>query len=97
MLCKCFHVLLLLVCITHKRLHATLVSMNGGEFISYDLMNNEIHQHKLVVVFKFRTINPSGLFFFSHNKADGDFISMELIDGNIRYVLHLFIYLKVFA
>lgn len=63
---------------------STLVSLRGAEYITYDLYKKEISTQNLNIVFKFKTINPSGLFLFSENTFHGDFISLELIDGRLR-------------
>lgn len=68
---------------------STLVSLRGAEYITYDLYKKEISTQNLNIVFKFKTINPSGLFLFSENTFHGDFISLELIDGRLRYKARL--------
>ena len=76
----------LIILFLNLKLHSlTVITMKGREFITWDIRENNIEVKSLRVVFKFRTVDPSGLILFSSNQEYGDFISVELIDGHIRY------------
>ena len=59
------------------------VSMEGNGFITYDLRSNSIAKKTNHITFWFKTFQPSGLFVHSSG-SQGDFITIELLHGQIR-------------
>ena len=79
----CLVLIILIGGLLHNSL-SILLTMKGGELITYDISTENIASEKLQIVLKFKTIDPSGLLLYSENTHLGDYISLELIDGRLR-------------
>lgn len=61
------------------------VEFNGPQFISYDVRTNRISAETNHISLQFKTFHPSGMLIYSSG-TQGDFITLELIQGKLRYV-----------
>ena len=62
------------------------VAFSGSSYISYDLRHeNTISAESNQISLEFKTFHPSGLLIYSSG-TQGDFITLELIQGKLRYV-----------
>ncbi|XP_065676676.1 contactin-associated protein-like 4 [Hydra vulgaris] len=76
----------LLLCVeAFSVIFALTISLKGKERIEYNLGYERMQTDSINLIFKFRTIDPSGLIFYGTNLLRGDFICLELINGELRY------------
>lgn len=59
------------------------VDFKGQQFISYDLRSNRISAETNQISLEFKTFHPSGMLIYSSG-TQGDFITLELIQGKLR-------------
>lgn len=61
------------------------VEFDGPQFISYDVRTNRISAETNHISLQFKTFHPSGVLVYGSG-TQGDFITLELIQGKLRYV-----------
>lgn len=68
---------LLQTCTSHE------IEFSGQQMITYDVTERQFSKEKFRITFRFKTINPFGLIFYSKG-TQGDYITIELVDGSLR-------------
>ena len=63
--------------------HSQELEFAGKEFITYDLTETRIATEQNRITFRFKTINSFGLIFYSKG-TQGDYLTIELVEGSLR-------------
>ena len=66
-----------------KGIFASPVTLNGKEFISFDLASKTNDARQSLVQLRFRSIHPNGLLAYSKG-TNGHFLRLEIIHGRLQ-------------
>ena len=69
---------------------AVQASFKGAQFISHKLKADSMNPRQTTIKLRFRTIHPTGLLLYSKGER-GDYLRLEIILGQVRYVYSHFI------
>ena len=88
----CFRVILILLCFYGRLLSAIEYKLNGMAYITYTLPSPKRSSSRAAdtIHMLFRTARPSGLLMHGRGTG-GDFFTVEIVRGKLRWVLRFFV------
>lgn len=91
-----FSKIVVIFALTLSRCSCQEVEFGGKEVITLDLTNRRIAAESNRITFRFKTINSFGMILYSKG-TQGDYISIELVQGSLRWVSYHLIFFMVTA